>query len=80
MVETRKELKVVTTEPMGPGACVPHKRSDRKEKPARHNQRGVLTRESNQRKPKSSNTDPENLVNNFFLKKVNKDGQEIKVY
>lgn len=43
MGKTRKELKAVTTEPMGPGACVPHERSDREEKPARHNQRGVLT-------------------------------------
>lgn len=41
--KTRKELKAVTTEPTGPGACVPHERSDREEKPARHNQRGVLT-------------------------------------
>jgi len=42
MVKMRKELKAVTTEPMGPGACVPHERSDCK-KPTRHNQRGVPT-------------------------------------
>ena len=43
MVQTRKELKVVTAEPVGPEARAPHGRSARKEKPARHHQRGVST-------------------------------------